>query len=90
MSSWLSGVVVYLMIWWLVFFMALPFGVRSQAEEKEKGTHEIVPGTAESAPVKPNLWLKALVTSIIAGVLYGVFYYMMINDWFGLINVRTY
>jgi len=86
--SWLSGLVVYIILWWLVFFMALPVGVRSQAEEAEDGGEDIVPGSTESAPVKPRLWLKALITSIIALALYGIFYYMMVNDWFGLIQVR--
>jgi predicted secreted protein len=86
--SWFSGVVVYIMLWWMVFFMTLPFGVRSQAEHQDDGGDDIVPGTTESAPIRPRLWLKALVTSLIALVLYGIFYYMMVNDWFGLIDVR--
>lgn len=86
--SWLSGLVVYVILWWLVFFMALPVGVRSQAEEAEEGRHELVPGSTESAPVKPRLWVKALATSLIALVLFGIVYFMMINDWFGLVQVR--
>lgn len=86
--SWFSIVVVYLLLWWMVFFMALPIGVRSQAEEQEGGGDEIVPGTIESAPVKPHLLIKALCASGISLVLLGIFYYMMVNDWFGLVDVR--
>ncbi len=28
-----AGVAIYLIVWWLVFFAVLPFGVRSQHEE---------------------------------------------------------
>jgi len=86
--SWFSGVVVYIMLWWLVFFITLPFGVRSQAEHRDDVGEEIVPGTIESAPVRPRLWLKALIASFVALVLFGLFYFMMVNGWFGLINVR--
>ena len=54
-----SGIVVYVLLWWWVFFMSLPFGVR-QVESVEAG-HE--PG----APEKPHLWKKALAATLIAG-----------------------
>ena len=57
-----SGFVVYVLLWWWVFFMSLPFGVR-QVETAGAG-HE--PG----APEKPHLWKKALATTLIAGVLW--------------------
>jgi predicted secreted protein len=56
-----SGIVVYVLRWW-IFFMALPFGVR-RPESVEVG-HE--PG----APEKPHLWKKALAATVIAGVLW--------------------
>lgn len=53
-----SGIVVYILLWWWVFFMTLPFGVKT-VEQPETGH-------ATSAPAKPMLWKKALVTSVIA------------------------
>lgn len=48
-------------IWWLIFFMALPIGVTID-ETPQKGH-------ASSAPKNPNLWKKALVTTVIALVI---------------------
>ena len=56
-----SLIVVYVILWWLVFFMALPWGVR-RTEAPEDG-HD--PG----APSNPRLWLKAGITTAIAALL---------------------
>jgi len=61
-----SAVVVFVVIWWLVLFMVLPFGVR-RTEAPEAG-HD--PG----APAKPMLWRKAAVTTSISLVLFAVVY----------------
>ena len=57
-----SGVVVYILLWWWVFFMTLPFGARPP--------EVIGRGHAASAPQRPRLLVKALVTSLIALVLW--------------------
>ncbi|KCZ53865.1 DUF1467 family protein [Hyphomonas chukchiensis] len=59
-----SGVVVFVLCWWICFFAVLPIGVRGQFED---GAH--TPGTEEGAPVKPMIWKKALWASIGAAVL---------------------
>ena len=59
--SWLSGIVVYVILWWLVFFMALPVGVRRAAEVEH--------GNDPGAPERARLGLKAAVTTVVAGVL---------------------
>ncbi len=71
-----TGILVYVIIWWLIFFMMLPVGVISQDESGE----DIVPGTPASAPVKPDIWRKALTTSLIAAVLFAVFYFIVEYD----------
>jgi predicted secreted protein len=57
-----SGIVVYVLLWWWVFFMSLPVGVK-QAETVETG-HDA------GAPEKPHLWKKALAATVIAGALW--------------------
>jgi predicted secreted protein len=61
-----GSLMVIVIMWWLVFFMLLPIGVRSQLEE---GT--VVPGTEPSAPSAPNLWRKAIIAFAIALVLWA-------------------
>ncbi len=59
-----GGIVVFVITWWLCFFIALPFGVRSQLEEGDT-----TPGTEAGAPANPQLLKKALWASVGAGVL---------------------
>ncbi len=61
-----SAVVVFIVIWWLVLFMVLPFGVRRN--ETPQAGHD--PG----APVQPMLWRKAAATTAISVVLFAIVY----------------
>ncbi len=60
------AIVIFLMIWFVVLFAVLPFGVRSQHE-----VGDYVPGTDPGAPVKPQLLLKALWTTVISLIVFG-------------------
>jgi predicted secreted protein len=53
--------------WFTVLFAVLPFGVRSQQEE---GT--FVEGTDPGAPVAPKLWIKALWTTVLTAIVFGI------------------
>ena len=64
-----SGLVVYILLWWWVFLMTLPFGA--------KAPDAIKPGHATSAPARPMLWRKAAITSIIAGVLFMIVHWVI-------------
>ncbi|MBT5266118.1 MAG: DUF1467 family protein [Rhodospirillaceae bacterium] len=75
--NWVSGLVVYLLLWWWVFFMTLPFGVKRD-ENAEEG-HE------QGAPEKPMLWRKAAAATVIAGVLFVGVYYIVDS---GIISFR--
>ena len=55
----------FLVLWWLILFMVLPFGV-APPEEVEKGH-------ASSAPARPRMLVKLLVTTLLAiAATYGV------------------
>ncbi len=75
--SWFQGIVAYIIIWWVVLFAVLPFGVRPV----EKGDI----GHAAGAPANPRLWLKAGITTLVAGVLWLGCYAIAIS---GLIDFR--
>jgi predicted secreted protein len=72
--NWFTGVVVFLIIWWVVLFAVLPWGVR-RVEEPEEG-HD--PG----APEKPLLARKFLATTVISAVLWGIAYVTIESDLF--------
>ena len=72
--TWFEGTVAFIIIWWMVLFMVLPWGVRPpEAEEVEKGH-------ATSAPKQPRLWKKVLVTTGIAVVVWGVVFAIAASD----------
>ncbi|HCH55850.1 MAG TPA: DUF1467 domain-containing protein [Rhodospirillaceae bacterium] len=71
--TWFSAVLVYVVVWWLVFFMSLPFGARSYHEAGE----EVETGNAESAPLRPRIWLKAGVSTLIAAALTVAVYFLI-------------
>ena len=60
------AIAIYFTIWWIVLFVILPWGVRSQQEEGD-----IVAGTDPGAPVAPRLLIKAAATTILAAILFA-------------------
>ena len=62
-----TALAIYFVIWWIVLFVTLPFGVRSQREAGED-----VPGTDPGAPSVPRMGRKMIWTTIISAILYGV------------------
>lgn len=71
-----SGIVLYMVIWVLTFFVALPIQLRTQGDEGN-----VVPGTHESAPQVHHLRRKALITTVIAAVLWAGIAATIINGW---------
>src|SRR5881409_1835151 len=58
---------IYFVLWWLILFLTLPFGVRSQHEDGESA-----PGTDPGAPVLARMGYKLLWTTLISGVIFGI------------------
>ncbi|MBO0663779.1 DUF1467 family protein [Jiella sp. MQZ9-1] len=64
-----SGIAIYFITWWTTLFVVLPFGQRSQAEAGERAL-----GTTESAPVEARMWRKIGITTILATIVFALFY----------------
>ena len=58
--STVGAIVTFSVLWWLFFFMTLPFGVKPQENPE--------PGTEPGAPEKPRLLIKAAITTFLAGL----------------------
>lgn len=72
------GLALFFMIWWLVLFAVLPFGVVTQDESKE-----VVPGTPGSAPTRFN-WRKVFLTNtVVAVICFGIVWTALENNWLG-------
>lgn len=71
-----GALALYFVIWWITLFAVLPFGIRSQHE-----AGDVVAGTEPGAPVLPGLLKKAVITSLIAAVIFaGVWYVWVTYD----------
>ena len=66
--TWLSQFMIFVLIWFVVLFAVLPWGVR-QSVRPEAG-HD--PG----APANPNLGRKAIATTLISLVIWAAYYYV--------------
>lgn len=60
---------IYFICWWLAFFMMLPIGVRTHAD-----ADSAEPGMADSAPLAPQLWIKALAATVVSALIFAVVY----------------
>jgi len=69
-----TAAAIFFLIWWVVLFAVLPWGVRSQ---RESGV--IVPGTDPGAPAIPNLKWKLLWTTIVSLVVFGACYVVYVD-----------
>lgn len=67
-----TGIAIYVVVWWIVLFAVLPWGVRIPDEPGR--------GHASSAPERPRLLLKAGVTTLVAALLWGVIYALVTSD----------
>lgn len=67
--SWISGAAVFFLIWWLVLFATLPFGVKTQDDDQD-----VTLGTVSSAPMGPHMGKTMLRATAIALVVFGVLF----------------
>jgi predicted secreted protein len=58
---------IYFVMWWIVLFLTLPFGVRSQHEDGDS-----TPGTDPGAPVLPQMARKLIWTTVLSAALFTV------------------
>ena len=58
---------IYFVMWWIVLFLTLPFGVRSQHEDGEGS-----PGTDPGAPVASQMGRKLIWTTVISAILFAL------------------
>jgi predicted secreted protein len=61
-----TGFAIYFVMWWIVLFVTLPFGVRSQQEDGG-----VVPGSDPGAPVATQMGRKLIWTTAISAVIFA-------------------
>jgi predicted secreted protein len=77
--SWFTGIVLYVLIWWITLFAVLPFDVKPIADA------DAVTGW-RGAPQQPMIGRKVIATTLIAALLWGACYLVVTSGW---ISFRT-
>ena len=75
-----SAIVLYAVLWFLTFLVAIPIRLHTQGD-----MGEIVPGTHSGAPEIHNLRRKALITTAVAAVLWVLIAGVILS---GMVTVR--
>ncbi len=71
------GIAVFLIIWWVVLFAVLPFGLKTQDDDGET-----VLGTVSSAPRGPHMLRAVIWTTIVSLLIFG--FLLLLTRYFGL------
>ena len=78
--GWVTGLAVYAIIWWLLLFMFLPWGVTPIGRE------DVDKGQDAGAPQRPRLGLKIGLNTALSAVVWGVVYAVTES---GLVSFRA-
>jgi predicted secreted protein len=70
-----TSLAIYFLIWWVVLFAVLPWGVRSQHEAGD----DIAPGTDPGAPAIPHLRRKLIWTTVVSAVIFAACYEVYVH-----------
>lgn len=63
-----TSIAIYFVLWWLMLFFTLPFGIRSQEE-----SGAVVRGTDPGAPIIPAVLRKLFWTTALTSIVFVVF-----------------
>ena len=77
--SWPLGIALFFVVWWIVLFAVLPFGVHTQQE-----AGDIVPGTPGSAPNRFRLARVFVINTVVAVVVFAAIWAIIEIDIFGI------
>lgn len=85
---WTSALAIYVLFWVMTAFLVMPFGVKTA---DELGAEKI-PGQAESAPANFRPGRIVTITTVVATILFGLYYVNYVNGWITIekINIAPY
>ena len=77
--SWVTLAAIFFIIWWVMLFAMLPFGLKTQSD-----SGHVAPGTVASAPAGRHMGKVVLRNTLAALVVFGAFYLIVEVGGFGL------
>ena len=75
-----GGIIIYVNLWMIIFFMVLPFGIANQIDSPDYQK-----GTDPGAPVESRIKKKILITTLISTVIFSL---ILVVDQLDLFNIR--
>ncbi|MGE4323995.1 MAG: DUF1467 family protein [Sphingobium sp.] len=75
--NWFAIVAIYMLFWVISAFIVMPFGLRTPHESGEV----VEKGHADSAPTNFRPWRVALRATIVATILFGLYYANYVQGW---------
>jgi predicted secreted protein len=72
--NWVSGVVLYVLTWWVTLFAVLPIGTRPVEDPDATSGWR-------GAPARPRLWMKVGLTTLVASVVWLLAFALIESDW---------
>jgi predicted secreted protein len=81
-----SVIAIYALIWVMSAFLVMPFGLRTPDDNGEG----VLPGHADSAPTNFQPRKIMLRATILAAVIFGLFYVNYVNGWVGTQDLNIF
>lgn len=72
--SWVSGIVLYTLIWWVTLFAVLPIGTRPVTDADQASGWR---GT----PTAPRILRKVIMTTVVSAVIWAITYLVITSDY---------
>jgi predicted secreted protein len=80
-----SGLVLYAIIWFMTFFVAIPIRLQTQGE-----AGSTVPGTHHGSPERHDLKKKAWITTAVAFVIWAVVAWVILSGAISLDDIDLF
>ncbi len=80
-----SALAIYFVMWWIVLFAVLPFGVRSQHEDGGG-----IEGTDPGAPTLARMGRKVLMTTLVTSILFACAYWAYQAGYFNIERITKF
>jgi predicted secreted protein len=71
--AWVTGIVVYVLVWWITLFAVLPLWVTPSEPDD--------PSHAAGAPQRPRLLLKMAITTVVSALIWLGIYVLVRSPW---------
>ncbi|MDO5756766.1 MAG: DUF1467 family protein [Rhodobacterales bacterium] len=80
-----TGLILYAVIWWMVFLVAIPLRLQTQGE-----AGAVVPGTHQGSPHRHDLRKKALITTAVSALIWLVTAWIIVTGQITLSDIDLF